>query len=108
MPIAVPCIEPGCPELSDSTRCPKHRKERELSRRKVQSGWEWTATANRIKRRDGYRCTEVIDGKRCGSSIELEVDHEVRLELGGTNDDDNLRTRCRDCHLRRHGKRRRA
>jgi len=108
VPIAYQCVEPGCVELSGESRCPKHRKAHELQRRGgLKSGWEWTATTNRIKRRDGYRCTEVIDGERCTSSVELEVDHEVALEDGGTNDDDNLRTRCRDCHLRRHGKQRR-
>jgi 5-methylcytosine-specific restriction protein A len=92
------CLEPGCGQLSKQSRCPKHRKQHEQERRGGLTGWEWSAIKKRIKRRDGYRCTE------CGSSIDLEVDHEVALEEGGTNDDENLRTRCRPCHLRRHGK----
>jgi len=101
------CLEPGCGTLSKESRCPKHRKQHEQERRGgIKSGWEWTAIKDRVKRRDGYRCTELIDGKRCGSSIDLEVDHEIPLEEGGTNDDENLRTRCRDCHLRRHRRRR--
>lgn len=98
------CLEPGCGELSPNSRCPKHSKSHQQERRGVQSGWEWTNTKRRIKKRDGYRCAEVIDGEVCGSVIDLEVDHVIPRELGGTNDDDNLITRCRDCHLRKHGK----
>jgi 5-methylcytosine-specific restriction protein A len=99
------CLQPGCGALTPNTRCPEHTKARELERRgNLVSGWEWTTIAARIKRRDEYRCTEVIDGERCNSSVDIEVDHEIPLAAGGTNDDDNLRTRCRDCHLRKHGK----
>lgn len=102
------CIEPRCSELSNQTRCPKHRKKHEAERRGgIKSGWEWMAIKERVKRRDGWRCTDVIDGKRCNSSLDLEVDHVIDLASGGTNDEDNLVTRCRDCHLRRHGKSRR-
>jgi 5-methylcytosine-specific restriction endonuclease McrA len=73
------------------------------------TGWQWSNTKRRILKRDGHRCTEVVDGpdgaRRCEAIDELEVHHEIPLELGGTNDDDNLRTRCRPHHLARHGKR---
>jgi 5-methylcytosine-specific restriction protein A len=101
------CLEPGCGNLSKESRCPEHAKAHQQQRRGVTTGWEWTNTKRRIKKRDDYRCAEVIDGKRCGSVIDLEVDHVVPREQGGTNDDDNLITRCRDCHLRKHGKQRR-
>lgn len=103
------CLEPGCTNLSKQPRCPEHTRDHHLNRRgNLRSGWQWTTIANRIKRRDGYRCQELIDGKPCGSSIDIEVDHDIPLEQGGTNDDDNLLTRCRRCHLRKHGKRARA
>lgn len=99
------CLHPGCPKLTKESRCPDHRIQHELDRRGISSGWEWTAIADRAKRRAGYRCEEEIDGERCGSSIDIEVDHLIPLEHGGTNDDDNLMVRCRACHLRKHGKR---
>lgn len=51
-----------------------------------------TALKERIRKRDGNQC--VI----CGSTLQLEVDHRVALENGGTNDAQNLATLCDDCH----------
>lgn len=47
----------------------------------------------RILDRDGYRCVE------CGTDNEpFEVDHWHATALGGTDDDENLRTLCAHCH----------
>lgn len=50
-----------------------------------------------ILQRDGFRC------QLCGRSAEehgvaLEVDHQQPISKGGTNDDANLWTLCRDCN----------
>lgn len=58
--------------------------------------WEWSRTVARVKRRDRYTC------QRCGSMLRLEVDHIIPRRVGGTDDLDNLRTLCHDCHLNRY------
>lgn len=50
-----------------------------------------------ILQRDGFRC------QLCGRTAEhdlvaLEVDHQQPVSKGGTNDDENLWTLCRDCN----------
>ena len=50
----------------------------------------------RILDRDGRRCRD------CGKAGRLEVHHVVHLANGGGNDESNLRTLCRDCHIRAH------
>lgn len=54
-------------------------------------------TRYRILQRDGSMC------KRCGRSpekdgVQLAIDHKLPVEWGGTNDDDNLWTLCRECN----------
>ena len=66
-------------------------------------GTTWRSTWRRLRRvvldRDDWRCTA------CGRPGGLEVHHLRPLEEGGDDDMANLATRCRDCHLRAHGKR---
>lgn len=50
-----------------------------------------TATARRIRDRDDYTC------QICGRPG-YEVDHDQNVAAGGTDDDDNLRVLCTDCH----------
>ena len=58
----------------------------------------WDLRRREILERDGYRCRE------CGRPGRLEVDHVVPLKAGGSDDHDNLRALCKDCHLARHRK----
>ena len=57
------------------------------------------ATRRRILLRDRYTC------QGCGLvRSDHEIDHRVPLELGGSNDDDNLQTLCGGadgCHARK-------
>lgn len=55
------------------------------------------ATEMQIRRRDGDECTFVdpISGTKCGSRMQIEVDHIVPRALGGSNDPENLRCLCR-------------
>jgi hypothetical protein len=65
---------------------------------------EATRTSRRIStelkdlvlERDGYRCAyKSAEGKRCGSTVDLEIDHVVPFGSGGGNNISNLRTVCR-------------
>ena len=61
-------------------------------------GRRWRRRRAEVLDRDGWRCV------KCGRPGRLEVDHIRPLRAGGTDDVDNLRTLCRDCHLERHRK----
>ena len=68
-----------------------------MSRRHAGMGGRfWALRRERVLRRDGRRCFE------CGKAGRLEVHHVVHLSDGGTNDEENLVTLCRDCHIRAH------
>jgi len=54
------------------------------------------AVARRVKDRDGHCCSFIgNDGKRCGSTWDLEIDHIVPFACGGTHAENNLRLLCR-------------
>ncbi|WP_250519629.1 HNH endonuclease [Caballeronia sp. NCTM1] len=58
-----------------------------------QSQREWSATRQRIFKRDAYTC------QYCGTTERtLEVDHIVARSLGGSDEDSNLTTSCRPCN----------
>lgn len=50
-----------------------------------------------IYRRDGYACV------LCGLDdvLRLTIDHRIPVDLGGSNDSDNLRTLCKSCNSRK-------
>ena len=70
---------------------PTNRKWK--SRSGVSSG-RWATIRRRIFDRDGWRCV------LCRRPGRLECDHIVGLAEGGDNSPENLRTLCRDCHIR--------
>jgi len=55
------------------------------------------ATEMAVRRRDNDECTFVdpISGTKCGSRMQVQVDHVIPRALGGTNDPENLRCLCR-------------
>ncbi|QSN60469.1 HNH endonuclease [Caballeronia sp. M1242] len=54
---------------------------------------EWSATRDRIFKRDAYTCLY------CGTTEgPLEVDHIIARSLGGSHEDSNLATSCRTCN----------
>lgn len=56
-------------------------------------GDTWMAIRRRVLLRDGYQCCD------CGRvHASNQIDHDTPLEQGGSNDDDNLKVRCVDCH----------
>lgn len=54
--------------------------------------WLWPVTREAIYCRDGHACVY------CGSMGQLQVDHYVRVQDGGTNSPNNLVTCCRSCN----------
>ena len=46
-----------------------------------------------ILERDKFQCV------KCKRPGRLEVDHVIPLIDGGSNDEDNLQTLCRGCHI---------
>ena len=48
---------------------------------------------------------ESLGGKcvRCGTTIELEINHKIALELGGPDELSNLQVLCLICHKKKHG-----
>ena len=60
-------------------------------------GWKWQKIRLRILKRDGELCQPC---QRQGRIVEgREVDHIIPRAIGGTNDDANLQTICKACHL---------
>lgn len=60
------------------------------------------STRERIRARDGGRCRwRTKSGRRCGSRDRCQVDHDVPVFEGGTDDDANLRLLCHDHHARK-------
>jgi 5-methylcytosine-specific restriction endonuclease McrA len=54
------------------------------------------AVRRRVFERDGLGCTYVSpDGRRCEARAFLELDHADPRALGGSNEAENLRVRCR-------------
>ena len=66
-------------------------------------GWGYSENSKfnmlrqKVFERDYFKCTW------CGSRVNLTVDHIKERHLGGTNDLNNLRTLCKECHEKRHG-----
>jgi len=80
-------------------RCPKCNKQydrtyRNKSSRKIYDSKKWREDVRpSILFRDGMRCV------KCGSNINLIVDHIHELKDGGDPfDENNLETLCKKCH----------
>ena len=59
-------------------------------------GDTWMAIRRRVLLRDGYQCCD------CGRvHASNQIDHDTPLEQGGSNDDDNLKIRCVECHKKK-------
>lgn len=59
-------------------------------------GDTWMKIRQRVLVDGGFACVD------CGLvSMSNQIDHEVPLEQGGSNDDTNLRIRCIPCHAKK-------
>jgi len=50
---------------------------------------------NKIFGRDGNKC------RKCGTGINLQIDHIVPFSKGGKTTPDNLQTLCRECNIKK-------
>lgn len=91
--------------MHGGSRCEQHRRlhtgafgdKARGSRHERGYGTEWDKTRRRILERDAGICQQCLRDHglvHAGS----EVDHIVPKAEGGTDDDDNLQTICRDAH----------
>ena len=69
-------------------------RNRKWKERSGVSNGRWATIRRRVFERDGWRC--VI----CQRPGRLECDHIRNLADGGDNAMSNLRTLCRDCHIK--------
>lgn len=60
------------------------------SQRRQQLPPEWPIIRVRVLKRDGHRCVELVDGKRCTAPA-TDVDH---IRPGNDHRDSNLRSLC--------------
>lgn len=79
-------------------------KDRRITRRRRQPLPQWRNTRVRIWQRDQGKC----QGQHCQhtplGSLPLDqahIDHILEVCKGGSNEDSNLRTLCRRCHVLR-------
>ncbi len=109
---------PHCYRVVPAGRtCPCRKRD---AQRKESEPWrqnysdaEYLANRQKVIERQGGRCKDC--GKACAEwdgdkwitqRMGGEVDHEVPLSKGGTNDVQNLSLRCRWCHRKADAKRR--
>ena len=82
------CAQPGCPELTTSSRCPAHTRapwaNAEQRRPNVPRGRALQARNARILQRDHGVCHV------CGLPGADKVDHVIPQAEGGSEDDTNL------------------
>jgi 5-methylcytosine-specific restriction endonuclease McrA len=90
-------IERHDPASKQKRRERKHAGSASVSTHLAEPGKRYIPAAVRdlVFERDGGRCTYVgSSGKRCGSTLALQLDHIVPVALGGTSTPDNLRLLC--------------
>jgi 5-methylcytosine-specific restriction endonuclease McrA len=69
-----------------------HRPLKKKKSRRKRSRYISSDVKKRVWERDGGRC--VI----CGSTVDLEYDHDIPFSKGGSNSADNIRLLCRHCN----------
>lgn len=100
-----PCRKHGCAGTTtdSSGYCDKHRNEgwvqhqRGRSRQQQGYGRAWEILRARILKRDKYLCQTCL---RQGIATEAKaVDHIKAKAFGGTDEETNLESICKQCHL---------
>ena len=77
-------------------KAPKEKPGVKKAKAKSKSTGPSEETRRRVFKRDGEQCTyRSADGRRCSSRKCLELDHIISRAKGGSDDEDNLRVRCR-------------
>jgi 5-methylcytosine-specific restriction protein A len=86
--LRTPCTYPGCPLLTTTGRCHRHRIPRSRLPNRAY-GPDWPRIRDQVLKEEPI-CS-------CGAPT-TEVDHIVPLKRGGTNHRVNLRAMCKRCH----------
>lgn len=105
-----PCSFPGCPNLTEGRFCEEHQKQENrryekydrnpVVRRRYGRAWK------RIRDRYASRHPFCEECQRKGLLRPVEeVHHKVPLSQGGTHDESNLVSLCKECHARIHAER---
>jgi 5-methylcytosine-specific restriction endonuclease McrA len=95
------CGVPGCPELTESGRCPRHppdqasRNHHGVPRQARGLGADFDALKPLVLERDGYRCQLSLPG--C-TRVATTADHIVPRSWGGLTVLANLRAACGHCN----------
>lgn len=100
-----PCSHPGCPKLTDGRFCEEHAKAENKRYEKYDRD---PAVHRRYGRawkriRDRHIATHPLCEmcKRQGRITPAEEVHHIKpLSQGGTHDDSNLMSLCKECHSR--------
>lgn len=100
-----PCRYPGCPNLTDESYCPDHKRlvaarynryERTPEMKQRYNG-VWPAVRRRYITAHPLCEMCLREGRTTAAQ---EVHHIVPLAEGGTHDEDNLMALCKSCHSR--------
>lgn len=102
-----PCSFPGCPRLTEGRFCEEHEKAEARRYEKYDRNpavrRRYGRTWKRI--RDRYASQHPLC-EQCKENGVLrpveEVHHKVPLSEGGTHDESNLISLCKECHARIH------
>lgn len=83
------------PKERQARREKRVRKPKSISPSKKDPRTAGVVLKDLVFKRDGYQCVYVgLDGKRCGCTVDLEVDHILPWAVGGRTGEENLRTLC--------------
>lgn len=98
-----PCSHPGCPKLTDGRFCEEHQRQENKRYEKYDRD-------PAVRRRYGRAWKRIRDRhiaeqplcemcKKQGRIIPAEEVHHIKpLSQGGTHDDGNLMSLCKECH----------
>lgn len=98
-----PCSHPGCPKLTDGRFCEEHQRQENKRYEKYDRD-------PAVRRRYGRAWKRIRDRhiaeqplcemcKKQGRIIPAEEVHHIKpLSQGGTHDDSNLMSLCKECH----------
>ena len=100
-----PCSHPGCPKLTDGRFCEEHQRQENKRYEKYDRD-------PAVRRRYGRAWKRIRDRhiaahplcemcKRQGRITPAEEVHHIKpLSQGGTHDENNLMSLCKECHSR--------
>lgn len=100
-----PCSHPGCPRLTDGRFCEKHQRQENKRYEKYDRDpamrRRYGRTWKRIRDRHIAEHPLCEMSKKQGRIIPAEEVHHIKpLSQGGTHDENNLMSLCKECHSR--------